>query len=77
MMNGSASTPQRSSRRACWPTSGRTRARHRWRRCTSPIKPVEAAFNEPIIARQIIVADATVEPLADVWATLVLPGSET
>jgi len=36
-----------------------------------------SSFNEPIIARQIIVADATVEPLADVWATLVLPGPET
>jgi len=32
----------------------------------APIKPAEAAFNEPFIARQIIVADATVESLADV-----------
>jgi hypothetical protein len=34
----------------------------------APIKPVEAAFNELFIARQIIVADATVESLADVVA---------
>ena len=32
----------------------------------APIKPTEAAFDEPFIARQIVVADATVESLADV-----------
>ncbi|MGD9879455.1 MAG: DUF3987 domain-containing protein [Reyranella sp.] len=32
----------------------------------APIKPVEAAFDEKFIARQVIVADATVESLADV-----------